>query len=42
MAVLVTHKMEEERKRIYEGGLTMRDVAQVSGFGVTCVREYLD
>lgn len=42
MTVPITQQMEEEWKRLYEEGLSIRDIAKSSGFGATCVRKHLN
>lgn len=42
MTVQVTPQMEKEWKRLYEEGLSIGDIAQVSGFGKTSIRKHLN
>ncbi len=42
MLSLVTPQQEEGWKHLYEEGLSIRDIAEASGFGATCVREHLN
>lgn len=42
MGSSITPQHEEEWKRLYEEGLSIRDIAKTSGFGATCVREHLN
>lgn len=38
----VSTHMEEEWKRLYEEGLSIRDIARISGIGKTCIRNHLN
>ncbi|WP_156997044.1 hypothetical protein [Adlercreutzia caecimuris] len=42
MAGLATPQIEEEWKRLYEEGLSIGDIAEVSGFGKTAIRKHLN
>ncbi|MEY8562929.1 hypothetical protein AALA21_07725 [Eggerthellaceae bacterium 3-80] len=39
---MITREIEEEWERLYEDGLSIRDIAKISGFGGTCVRNHLN
>lgn len=42
MSSLITPQQAEEWKRLYEEGLSIRDIAEISGFGNTCIRNHLN